>query len=154
MPAQVDDLVQKQRIASVITQLFVATDERDWSRVRECLDDSVLLDMTSLAGGQPVRMSPSQITEIWDEGLRPIEAVHHQAGNFDITWSGQEAKAACYGIAYHYRRTQSGRDTRLFVGSYGFELRLDEKSNWRITMFRFNLKFIDGNRDLDREPRA
>jgi hypothetical protein len=26
MPAQVDDLVQKQRIASVITQLFVATD--------------------------------------------------------------------------------------------------------------------------------
>ena len=51
-----DDLAtlsDKQQIVEVITELFVATDERDWSRVIGCLAPQVLLDMSSL-GGAPV----------------------------------------------------------------------------------------------------
>jgi len=91
------ELVEKDRIAAVIHRLFVGTDAHDGDAVRECLADSVLFDMTSLAGGEPARLTPRQITEAWEAGLRPIEAIHQQAGNL-IERGEQGATASCYGI--------------------------------------------------------
>ena len=143
-------LVERERIASVINAIFVATDARDWARVRGTLAPRVTLDMTSMTGGEPQQLSPEEIAAGWESGLRPIEAVHHQVGNMAITCGGTDASASCYGIAYHYRRTVSGRNTRTFVGSYDFHLR-QQDGDWRIDLFRFNLKFIDGNVDLERD---
>jgi hypothetical protein len=143
-------LLEKDRIIDVINQLFIATDKRDWPAVRRCFAEAVLFDMTSLAGGAPSRVTPDQIAAGWEEGLRPIEAVHHQAGNYRVDVRGDQATALCYGIASHYRSTRSGRNTRMFVGSYDFHLfRMDGR--WQIDSFRFNLKYIDGNADLERE---
>jgi hypothetical protein len=144
------DVVERERIAQVINRLFVGTDARDWEQVRACFAPQVAFDMTSLAGGTPARLSPSEITASWDSGLRFIDSLHHQTGNLAIQCRDREASASCYGIAYHYRRTASGRNTRVFVGSYEFRLVLGEE--WKIDLFRFNLKFIDGNPDLENEP--
>ena len=143
-------LIERAQVAAVINTLFVSTDRRDWKQVEPCFAPSVLFDMTSLAGGQPAHLTPGEITAGWETGLRPIEAIHHQTGNLSVEYSGDEATASCYGIAYHFRRTQSGRNTRVFVGSYDFHLRRQD-DNWRIDLFRFNLKFIDGNLDLEKE---
>jgi hypothetical protein len=151
MPQTLDELIGKDAIAAVITRLFVATDARDWASVRECFDDSVRFDMTSLAGGEQATLSPEQIADAWRVGLAPIEAVHHQAGNLSVALAGERASASCYGIAYHYRRTGSGHNTRVFVGSYDFELLAVPRASWRISAFRFNLKFIDGNRELEKD---
>jgi hypothetical protein len=143
-------LVEKDRVIDTITQLFVATDKRDWPGVRRCLAETVLFDMVSMTGGSPSRLTPDQIVSGWEEGLRPIEVVHHQAGNFRVDVRGDQATAFCYGIASHYRSTRSGRNTRVFVGSYDFHL-LRLEGRWQIDSFRFNLKFIDGNAELERE---
>jgi hypothetical protein len=90
--------------------------------------------MTSIAGGQPATLTPAQIVDGWDNGLRAIEKIHHQAGNFRVRVQGNEADASCYGIAYHYRRTRSGRNTRVFVGSYDFKLR-GEREQWKVSAF-------------------
>jgi hypothetical protein len=140
----------REQIADVVNTLFLATDARDWSRVEGCFASRVTFDMTSLAGGAPAELTPQQITAGWHSGLLPIDAVHHQTGNHTVRVQGREATASCYGIAYHYRRTRSGRNTRVFVGSYDFHL-VDE-GGWRIDLFRFNLKFVDGNLELEREP--
>jgi len=153
MDTDLQVLVEKDRIAAVVNRLFTGTDARDWTGVQACFADPVLFDMTSLAGGEAARLSPRQITSAWEAGLAPIESVHHQTGNMAIGVAGSEANASCYGVAYHYRRTRFGRNTRVFVGSYDFHLRLGDGS-WRIDMFRFNLKFIDGNASLEKEPPA
>jgi 3-phenylpropionate/cinnamic acid dioxygenase small subunit len=149
--AALRELLDKERIAAVVTRLFVATDDRDWAAVCSCFDASVTFDMTSLAGGAPVTFSPAQIADAWRDGLRPIESVHHQIGNLRIAWARDRATAACYGIAYHCRSTKSGRNTRVFVGTYDLELRRTAPEEWRITLFRFNLRFIDGNLDLEND---
>jgi hypothetical protein len=41
----------------------------------------------------------------------------------------------------------------VFVGSYEFELE-NTAGKWRITSFRYNLKFIDGNRELEKPDEA
>ncbi len=148
---QIDDsvrgLVERGRIGDVLTTVFVATDSRDWERVRGCFAPKVLLDMTSLTGGEPVSMSPEEIAAGWEAGLQPVESVHHQFGNLLVNCRGSEADASCYGIAYHFRRTASGRNTRIFVGSYDFHFQLID-GEWKIDLFRFNLKFLDGNLEL------
>jgi SnoaL-like protein len=143
-------LVERGRIADVINTLFVATDARDWPRVRGCLATPVTFDMASAGAGPAAQKTPQEITAAWEAGLKPIESVHHQTGNLSIDCRETEATASCYGIAYHHRRTRSGRNTRVFVGSYDLHLRLHDGA-WRIDLFRFNLKFIDGNVDLEKE---
>jgi hypothetical protein len=146
----VSALIEERRIIDCIIRLFVCTDERDWAGVRACLTDMVRFDMTSLAGGAPADVPADEIVAGWTRGLAPIESVHHQAGNFRVTLRDGGAEASCYGIALHYRRTASGRNTRTFVGSYDFGL-VRQADTWRINAFRFNLKFLDGNLELERD---
>lgn len=145
---QVHHLIDKAAIVDTINKLFIATDERDWEAVKQCLSPQVHFDMTSLAGGEPANLTPQQIVESWEKGLRPLTAIHHQAGNYRITLSADRAVAFCYGIASHYLPNPSGRNTRTFVGSYDFHLERDGAA-WRISSFRFNLKYVDGNAQLE-----
>jgi hypothetical protein len=128
----------REDIIETITNLFVGTDERDWERVRRCFAARVLFDMTSLAGGEPAVLTPQQIADGWDAGLKPIRHVHHQAGNFLVRVNGEQADAFCYAVAYHH----TDGKTRMFVGSYDFHL-ANAFERWVIDRFKFNLKFID-----------
>jgi hypothetical protein len=142
------ELLDKQAIGETICRLFVATDRRDWEAVKECLTDEVLFDMSSLSGASPATLPAQAIVDTWEAGLRPIEAIHHQTGNLLAEVHGDRATAFCYGIASHCLPNPTGRNTRTFVGSYDFSLvRLEER--WRIRAFKFNLKYIDGNEDLE-----
>lgn len=146
-------LLDRESITEVVNTLFVAVDNRDWETARACLADSVHFDVTSLGGPAPSSLTPEQITGAWETGLAPIEHVHHQSGNFLIRLHGDQAECFCYGIALHHRRVRSGNDTRRFVGSYDYRLaRVDGR--WRITQFKFNVKFIDGNLALEQEEPA
>ena len=153
MSDPLSDLADKDAIVDLIVRLFIGTDNRDWAAVESCFAPTVHFDMSSVGAGPAVDRSPRQIIAAWEEGLRPLEAVHHQAGNHRVTIEGDRATAFCYGVAFHYRRTHSGRNTRTFVGSYDFGLQRST-SVWRIDSFRFNLKFLDGNLELEKEPAA
>jgi hypothetical protein len=150
---RVERLVAAEEVRRTILQLFTATDAQRWEDVKAVLAPSVTFDMTSLAGGSPARLTPDEIAGAWEAGLRPIEAVHHQVGNLVADLDGDAATASCYGIAYHHRNTRSGRNTRVFVGSYDFHL-VRRGARWVIDLFRFNLKFVDGNRELEAEEPA
>ena len=148
MDDQIRSLIEREAVIGTVTDLFVATDERDWAGLRQCLAPQVRFDMSSLSGEAPARLAADQIIDAWDAGLRPLQAVHHQAGNYRIEVTGSEAEARCYGIAYHYLPNPAG-STRVFVGSYEFHL-LKIDGAWRIDGFKFNLKFIDGNLELEK----
>lgn len=61
---------------------------------------------------------------------------------------GTRAEAFCYGTATHYLPNETDANTRTFVGSYDFELTRDG-GRWGITKLKFNLKFVDGNLNLE-----
>jgi hypothetical protein len=52
------------------------------------------------------------------------------------------------GIASHYLPNKSNQNTRIFVGSYNFRL-TKNGDTWQIDTFKFNLKYIDGNPNLE-----
>ena len=148
MDAQYRMLVEKDKIIAVINRLFIGTDNRDWAKVKQCFSSEVLFDMTSVAGGEPVTLTSQQIVDAWDKGLKALKSIHHQAGNYMVKINQDQADAFCYGIASHYLPNKTNRNTRIFVGSYNFHL-IKEGQIWRIDQFKFNLKYIDGNPNLE-----
>ncbi|MBV7328464.1 nuclear transport factor 2 family protein [Chloroflexi bacterium TSY] len=153
LPVSMDQykiLVEKDAVVKTVTQLFIATDELDWDTVKAIFSDEVLFDMTSLIGGAPLTLSAQSIVDSWDEGLRPLEAVHHQVGNFvvEINPSRDEATVFNYGIASHYLPNPTGQNTRTFVGTYMFHL-VKVEDAWLIDEFKFDAKYVDGNLDLE-----
>lgn len=141
-------LLDKDAIGDVVHRLFGATDDRDWTTVRAALAPRLHVDMISLTGDPAAEIDGAELATMWETGLRPIQAVHHQVGNLRIAVKGDDAEAHCHGTATHYRPTASGRNLRTFVGTYDFRLaRIDDI--WRITLFRFNLKYLDGNLQLE-----
>jgi hypothetical protein len=143
-----EHLLAKDRITGVINNLFIFTDNRDWMNVEKCFADQVHFDMTSTGAESVLMLSPKQITDMWDEGLRNIDAVHHQTGNLKIDVKDEKAVAFCYGTASHFKKTSSGKNTRTFVGSYNFHL-MKKNDDWLIDSFKFNLKYVDGNLKLE-----
>ncbi|HXV14630.1 MAG TPA: nuclear transport factor 2 family protein [Candidatus Krumholzibacteria bacterium] len=149
MAGEIDNLIDRANIVDVINTLFVGTDNRNWDVVRNCFAPSVLFDMSSLGAGEPHHMTPNEIVAAWDAGLKPMQAIHHQVGNYLVTVDGpKSASAFCYGIAIHYLPNPTHANTRTFVGSYDFGL-TKENGRWKIEKFKFTLKYVDGNLKLE-----
>lgn len=141
-------LIEKNEIIDLTNKLFISTDNRDWQQVKECFTDTVLLDMTSMVGGKPSTVTTQEIVDAWDKGLKALKAIHHQVGNYVVEIAENEADLFCYGIATHYLPNKTNLNVRTFVGSYDVHL-VKEKDSWRINKFKYNLKYIDGNPDLE-----
>lgn len=149
---QIQLLIEKNKIIDRTNELFISTDNRDWQKVKSLFAPEVLFDMTSMTGGEPLTLTPQEIVDGWDKGLKALNAIHHQVGNYIINMSPEGAEVFCYGIASHYLPNKSGLNTRTFVGSYNFHLKKAGDS-WLIDQFKFNLKYIDGNPDLEGSAR-
>ena len=148
MNSELESILDRTRIIETINRLFIGTDNRDWALVKSCFALRVRFDMSSLGAGEPKDLTPDEIVAAWDAGLKPLKAIHHQAGNYLVDVNGSRAEAFCYGIASHYLPNKTNRNTRTFVGSYDFGLLRDD-DGWSIDSFKFNLKYIDGNPDLE-----
>jgi hypothetical protein len=142
-------ILNRIRLIDTVTKLFVYIDGLEWTKLLdECLAAEVLFDMRSLSGTEPANVAATDIVAGWDTGLKSLEAVHHQIGNFLVTVRDTDADVFCYGIATHYLPNASGENVRIFVGSYDFHLNR-RGDQWRIDLLRFNLKYIDGNPNLE-----
>ena len=141
-------LLEKDAVITTVNCLFRSVDEKDWPQAESCLAPRVLLDVTSLAGGEPEETTGAAMVDGWRESLSHLDAIHHQAGNYEVEVHGEEAEASVYGIAYHFLPNDTGRNVRTFVGTYDIHLR-KHGGSWRIDRLRYNLKFLDGNTDLE-----
>jgi hypothetical protein len=148
MSVTISTLLEKDQIIEIVTKLFVFTDQLNWPEVLKCFAGEVFFDQQSLTGEEPMLMDSNDIVDAWDAGLKPLDAVHHQVGNFIVDIESDTADVFCYGIASHYLPNKSNENTRVFVGSYDFHL-TRESGSWTIDKFRFNLKYIDGNPNLE-----
>jgi len=142
------NLIEKIRVVVIVNRLFINTDNGDWPRVKALFSSRVLFDMTSLSGGQPVTITPQEIVDGWDRGFRALRAIHLQAGNYLVFIRDNEAIVFCYGIVLHYLPNSTNWNTRILVGSYDIHL-MRQEGEWKIDGFKFNLKFIKGNPDME-----
>lgn len=139
--------MQNQQITETISRLFIAVDQSNWDGLKDIFNSSVLLDYTSMAGGEPATLSAEQIINSWKGLLPGFDATHHQLGNFIVNSGNKMASVFCYGTATHFLKNETGNNIWTVVGSYDFEL-IEQNGAWKVTQMKFNFKFMDGNSDL------
>jgi hypothetical protein len=144
-------LLRREAAIRTVVDTFVATDERDWNRLRELFDETVRFDMSSLTGDAAAEVPAGDIIGAWKEGLEPLASVHHQVGNFQVDLHPGGADVRCYGVAYHHLPNETGENTRRFVGTYEFHVH-KRNGPWQVDALTFHLKFVDGNLELEKAP--
>ena len=149
-PSNMETLItERQAVKDVVTRIFVGTDEGNWQMVEEAFASKVLLDYTSLAGGEPTALTPREITDSWKTVLPGFQFTQHTISNFQIAINGNEATVNHYGNAQHYLDVDDEEDTWTVIGTYEHHL-VRTQQGWKTDRMKFNLKYMDGNMDLPR----
>ena len=142
-------LTDKMELQELANKLFMFTDARDWDKLlSQVFTENVWFDMESAGGGAAKSVAATTICRMWKEGFEGLDAIHHQAGHYLVNIIGEEADIYAYAIAYHYRKEAMNGKSRSFVGSYDLKATRSSKG-WRISKFKYNLKFIEGNASLE-----
>lgn len=139
---------EREQIIEIVHKLFIYTDSREWNKLQEeVFTESVFFDMSSL-GSEAKLTSAKSICETWESGFAGLTSVNHLAGNLLVSIDGEKADVFAYATATHYKSTATMGKTREFVGTYDFHLIHGDKG-WRIDRFKYNLKFRNGNLELN-----
>lgn len=142
-------LTEREQVVEVLNRLFYYTDHKQWDKLKsEVFKSEVLLDMTSLGAPKAEIWTAQRICDEWGKGFENLDAIHHQSGNYMIDINDSSANAKAYAIASHYKKDTSQGSTREFIGSYDFVLD-KTKDGWRLNSFKFNLKYMRGNLELE-----
>jgi hypothetical protein len=140
---------KRETLIELVNKLFVYTDARQWHLlIKDVFKENVYFDMTSMDG--PAKELPaSAICDLWRQGFKGIDHVHHHAGNFIVEFYNEEveAKVFCYATAFHHKKAATKGSTREFIGSYDLHASFTD-FGWRVDKFKYDLKFVTGNAEL------
>jgi hypothetical protein len=133
-------------IRRLADELFITTDLKDWTAARALfVDGDIEVDMSSLVGGGPVRMTADQLFEGFRAGLHPGKVSHHLAGNYRIRVEGERAELWAHGYAWNrVAAFPPGDDLWETWGNYRLTARRSE-GQWYLDGFRFYSKLTRGN---------
>lgn len=141
-------LTIREQIIETVHRLFIYTDTRDWNKLQnEVFTESVLFDMSSL-GSEAKITSAKSICETWESGFAGLTSVNHLAGNLLVSIKDNQADVFAYATATHYKSSATMGKTREFIGTYDLHLIQTDKG-WKIDKFKYNLKFMNGNLELN-----
>ncbi|MEV0150680.1 MULTISPECIES: nuclear transport factor 2 family protein [unclassified Nonomuraea] len=129
-------------IAETCTRMAVHADRREWELLRGLFADKVLLDYTSLSGGEPATLAPAEIVKGWQSALGAYKATQHLLGNHLVTIDGDAALCTA-----SFQATHRKPDDTLWTlgGSYRFTLERTG-DGWRITSVVMTAAWSDGSR--------
>jgi len=118
----------EQQIADQLAVRFVVDeidntcDAKDWEKCRSFFTDEVEVDFTSLAGGEPAKISADDLIEAWKTNLFAEKKTFHQRGNhrFEI----EDDAATVFSKAYAFNLLESGEVAGLWEvwGNYTHKL--------------------------------
>ena len=142
-----EKFTMRDEIIEVVNKLFIYTDQQEWDKLLdEVFSKKVFFDMSSL-GGDKEEKTPEAICAIWKKGFEGIDSVNHLAGNYLVEINNLSASVFAYATATHFKEKATKGKTREFVGTYNIDLHREAKG-WKITGFKYNLKYTNGNADL------
>jgi hypothetical protein len=143
-----DTTADERHIRAMTDQLFISTDLKDWPTARPLFaDDEIDVDMTSLAGGIPLRMTADDLIAGFRVALHAGKTSHHLVANYQVTVDQSSGSAELFAHGYAWNRVlawPAGQDLWETWGTYRLTFkRID--GHWLIAGFRYDSKLTRGN---------
>jgi len=125
--------------------LFIATDRKDWSTARGVFADGTIdVDMTSVAGGAPVKITADQLIDGFRAGLHANKTSHHLVANYLIRISGDRAEIVAHGYAWNRVTALAPDDLWETWGTYRLTA-VRTAAGWRLKRLEYHSKLTRGN---------
>jgi hypothetical protein len=117
-------------IRLVVDEIDNACDAKDWDRCRAFFADTVEVDFSSLAGGEPATISADELIDNWKTNLYAEKKTFHQRGNHRISVRGDRAEV--FSKAYAFNLLEAGEVRGLWEvwGNYTHRLTRTE-AGWK-----------------------
>ncbi|MFE9555474.1 nuclear transport factor 2 family protein [Streptomyces sp. NPDC006692] len=134
-------------VAETCTRMAVHADRREWELLRGLFADEVVLDYTSLNGGEPVRLTPHEIVDAWSATLGGYDATQHLIANHLVQITGDRAVCTASFQATHRLAGPHASPLWTLGGDYRWEL-ARTAGRWLINSVVMTATWGDGNKDL------
>lgn len=130
-------------IETIVESVGTLADRGNFDALETLYADEVLMDYTSLAGGEPELKSPQGIMSEWAATLPGFDRTRHRLDNIRVELAGDTAVATTDVVADHF----VGELYWQVSGHYRYELaRFD--GDWKIIAHRFTLTDEKGTREV------
>jgi len=134
----------REAIVETCTRLSWHIDRREWNDVATLLAEPVLVDYTSVNGGEPRNYTPAEFTAGLASLLGQLDATQHIQSGHLVTIDGASAICTANVLGFHKLSNRLGSPMRSVGGAYRFELNRTTDV-WKIHSWTFTLSWADGN---------
>lgn len=134
-------------ITTPIVCMIHAIDQLDWPAVRHKFADTVDVDYTSLAGGEPETIPADKLMERWQSLLPGFQATQHLLGPFLVEAESTSANVETHVRGYHYIADAPNGEVWMVAGHYHFHM-VPQGDRWVIAAIKLVVFYQDGNLEL------
>lgn len=144
---------ERVNVMSVVASFALAADALRWNDLRAMLAPEVVLDYTSLFGGEARTTPREDIIAGWQELLPGFTHTTHLIGAVRVAITGGSAYVEAPVMAWHAIHDESASNDRWVVGGR-YEMQLAQQSGqWCISALTLADAWVDGNSGLPEAAR-
>lgn len=124
-------------------------DRQQWTALEDLFCDEVVIDYTSLHGGEPVRWARADVVAAWRPTFEGMQATQHLIAGHLVTFGAEAGTARC---TANFQATHlgwvDGRDaTWTLGGHYRFDL-VRQAAGWRLAGVTMTAVWETGSRQV------
>jgi hypothetical protein len=131
------------RVISVVSSIPLAVDLARYDLAEAAFAPSILIDYTSLWGGEPQRMTPATLMQAWRALVPGFDATRHELRDVRAFIAGDTATATAFVDGRHWLDGALWRP----IGTYEWKLQ-KVNGRWQVTTMTFAMTQEIGDRGL------
>jgi len=133
--------IETAKVITVVSSIPMAVDLAAYDLAEQAFAPSIVIDYTSLWGGEPSTMTPAELMTGWRGIVPGFDATWHQLSDVTATVTGDTATASAFVDGRHWIGDQLWRP----VGTYNWDLaKID--GDWKVTRMEFAMTEEIGDR--------
>ena len=134
------------QIRTLVSSIPLAVDRAAYDLAERAFAPEVIIDYTSLWGGEPATMTPADLMTAWRGIVPGFDATWHELGPVTVDLEGDTATATAFVDGRHWIGDALWRP----VGNYHWDIAQIE-GEWRVTRMVFEMMQEIGDRALAAE---
>ena len=135
--------LEEAQIVTLVSSIPLAVDRAAYDLAEDAFAPEIIIDYTSLWGGEPSVMTPSELMTAWRGIVPGFDATWHELGELSVTIDGDRATATAFVDGRHW----IGDDLWRPVGDYIWDVR-KLHGEWKVTRMIFSMTEEIGDRTL------
>lgn len=140
--------VNKLAVIETVSKFAYYADNRKWEALLQLFTEEVIVDYTSLAGGEPVTIPARVLMDSWNQALTPLKATQHLISNHIVDLESEhQAVCRAYFQAEHDYPNPFGGSQWTLGGQYMFRF-VKENDQWKIAELVMTAVWASGNQNI------